>query len=992
MNKKNKTISNTRASKKSSASLRMFSTIKKFLQPKSTLFRLTIGLSSMVVSLLLLATMVGLVPDKNAAIREGRGQLAEAVAINSSIFITVSDLRRMETNLRIVAERNKDILSSAIRRADGKILVEVGSHVQNWVGLQDNVTKESQVVVPIFESSEEWGQVEFVFKPLVPPGWYGYFYQPVFLLITFMSLACFAFFYLYMGKMLKQLDPSQAIPDRVRSALDTMAEGLLVIDAGQDIVMANLAFTTIAGESAEELVGRQITSLAWSDKDKNLIDKNSSPWAKTLDDGMTRTSNMIRLNFEEDESKTFMTNCSPILSGSGKPAGVLVSFDDVTELEQKEIELRISKDEAEQANKFKSEFLANMSHEIRTPMNAILGFSEVLKRGYDKNNEDSIRYLNTISSSGNHLLSLINDILDLSKVESGKIELEIKPAAAHKIINEVVQIMQIKAKEKGIYLRFEPSGPLPEFIETDAGKFRQIITNLVGNAIKFTQDGGVTIISTMKVNNGVKQLTVDVVDTGIGMTTEQANDVFNPFTQADSSITRRFGGTGLGLTISKSYAEALGGDIIVKSVPGEGSQFSASIDVGEAVSIKQLNVEELLSEAVTVETSDKRWKFADSSVLVVDDGEENRELMKVLLEDVGINVTTAEDGKVALNKLDGSTFDVIFMDVQMPVMDGFTAVGLMRESGCELPIIAMTADAMVGTQQKCLDAGYSEYMSKPIDIDKLMNSLVGLLEATSEDEEPRFVSGSDESTQTINDNREKINIEASDKIYSSLPVNIEKFRVIVERFVTRLEEQIAVIDDAYQRQDYVELKRLGHWLKGSAGSVGFQQLVEPAKQFEQSAIEENDYNIGDEIKNIKSIFERIEIKDSDVPVVTELTIKDDKDYVIPDQIVCQLDDSNLRLRPVIERFILDLSSKTNSLDDAIAHGNYSEIEKVASWLKAAAGSVGFNDFTAPARELEQQAKERRAKRVGELINIIQKMRRQVVLSDASDNAAGLNRA
>ncbi len=961
--------------------LHFFALINRLLKPKSTLSRLTIGLTSMVVSLLLMATMIGLVPDENAAIKSGRGMLAETIAVNSSIFITVSDLRRMETNLKIMVERNEDIITAAVRRSDGVALVEVGDHRKQWNQSENSISTDSQVVVPIFESSNEWGQVELLFKPLVPSAWYGYFFQPVFLLLTFMSMTCFLFFYLYMKKMLKQLDPSQAIPDRVRSALDTMAEGLLVIDSGQNIVLANESFVKLVGESEEVLLGYQINHFSWLNKDKEVVDEKNSPWGQTLSDGVVRTASMIRMESKDGENRTFMTNCSPILSGSGKPAGVLVSFDDVTELEQKELELRISKDEAEQANRFKSEFLANMSHEIRTPMNAILGFSEVLKRGYDKNNEDSMRYLNTISSSGKHLLNLINDILDLSKVESGKIELEIKQTAAHQIINEVVQIMQIKATEKGIYLRFEPSGPLPEYIETDAGKFRQIITNLVGNAIKFTAKGGVTIISRLSEKNGGRQLEIDVVDSGIGMTTEQADDVFNPFTQADSSITRRFGGTGLGLTISKSYAEALGGDITVKSEPGKGSSFSASIGIGEVASIKQLSVEELVSEVMSVKTSGKRWQFSDSSVLVVDDGEENRELMKVLLEDVGIKVTTAENGQIGLDKLSEMKFDVVFMDVQMPVMDGLTAVGLMRDKGYDLPVIAMTADAMMGTEQKCLDAGYSEYMSKPVDIDKLIDCLVVLLNGVSVEEsaEPDVIPNE---SIVVSNESETNNHKASDKIYSSLPVENEKFRVIVERFIVRLEEQLPVIHSAYEKRNYTALKSLGHWLKGSAGSVGFNQLVDPAKQFEQAAIDKNDSNIADAIKVVQSLFNRLAVKDEgNIPTLTETVALDEKEFVVPDQLICQLDDTNIRLRPIIEKFIFNLSDKVNGLDEAVTDKNYDEIEKFASWLKASAGSVGFGDFTAPARELEKLTKAHQIKGVSKIIHTIQKLESRIVLSD-----------
>ena len=318
---------------------------------------------------------------------------------------------------------------------------------------------------------------------------------------------------------------------------------------------------------------------------------------QAIDRGDVQTNRILRLRISSSERLTFSINCSPVLGSGGKYAGVLVSFDDVTQLEKKEIELRQSKQEAETANQAKSEFLANMSHEIRTPMTAILGFTEILKRGYGRNPKDSLRYLDTIHSSGKNLLELINDILDLSKVESGRLEMEAAWAEPHRIIHEVLNVLGIKAHEKGIALRFEAQSALPQQIKTDPARFRQIIVNLVGNAIKFTEQGHVTVTCRFKKSPSGPRMVIDVSDTGIGIPQDKIDTIFDPFTQADSAITRRFGGTGLGLSISRKFAQALGGDITAESRPGEGSTFRVTLATGDLEGVPFLQPEEVVTAA-----------------------------------------------------------------------------------------------------------------------------------------------------------------------------------------------------------------------------------------------------------------------------------------------------------------------------------------------------------------------------------------------------------
>lgn len=932
--------------------------------------RITLGLSGILVSLLLLASFTGLLPDRNGAIRDGHARLAEAIAVNSSIFVTTTDIRRMNANLKVIVERNDEILSAAVRQRDGTLVAIIDDHQNHWRTTEQGISANGQVVVPILEGASEWGQVELRFEPLRDTAWYSFYRHPVFLLTSLISITSFILFYFYLGKMLRQLDPSQVVPGRVRSALDTMAEGLLVLDAKQNVVLANLAFAEVAKETPELLMGRQIARFPWYAQDGQALDASQAPWTKSLADGHTRTADMIRLHIDGESSRTFMTNCSPILSGGTKPAGMLISFDDVTELEQKELELRVSKEEAETANRFKSEFLANMSHEIRTPMNAIIGFSEILKRGgYERSSKDSMRYLNTISSSGNHLLNLINDILDLSKVEAGRIEVEKIDTPAHQIIHEVVQIMQFKADEKKIYLQYEPDGSLPEHIYTDAGKLKQIITNLVGNAIKFTTTGGVKIVSRLRQNDEETLLLIDVIDTGIGMTPDQAVDVFNPFTQADSSITRRFGGTGLGLTISKRFADALGGDIVVDSCLGTGSRFTASVSTGPIADIKLLSVDEILSDDWHEDKSNaQQWTFSGAKVLVVDDAVENRELLEVLLSDVGIEVVTAENGQIAFEAVADQSIDMVLMDVQMPVMDGYTAVGLMRKKNYTLPVIAMTADAMLGAEQRCLDAGYSEYMTKPVNIDLLIERLADLLGGELLSDEAAEARRTNDSEIAVDNQPGK-----QEKIVSSLPMSNKKLQGIVQKFIVRLGDQLASIDSAWERRDYEELKRLGHWLKGSAGSVGFSQFVAPAREFEQRAIDKDDANLPGAIKELKSIYNRLSVEPAQENQPALELIQSKKEYSIPEKLTSRFMDTKPRLRPVIGKFVSQLSVRCDGVEVAVLNSDYEEIERFGYWLKASGGSVGFSAFTEPARDLENHAKEKQMESIKHTVSVIRQL-------------------
>jgi PAS domain S-box-containing protein len=622
------------------------------------------------------------------------------------------------------------------------------------------------------------------------------------------------------------------VPARVRAALDTMAEGLLVIDMKGYVMLANQAFAELLGKKSEELATRLVSSFAWQTGDGAPMPESEHPWTHALREAKPARNARVCLEDRHGKRRSFQVNCSPVLGAGGKPGGALISLDDVTELQEKEIELRAAKDDAEAANRAKSDFLANMSHEIRTPMNAILGFTEVLRRGYHRSDEEMRKHLNTIHSSGKHLLELINDILDLAKVEAGRMEVERIACTPYAVVREVVEVLNVRAQEKGITLRFECTTPIPETVQSDPVRLRQIVTNLAGNAIKFTERGGVTVLLALRDEGAGARLAIDVVDSGIGIPANKLESVFDPFTQAESSTTRKYGGTGLGLTISRRFARALGGDITVSSEMGKGSVFMVRVDPGPLEGVRMLEPEEVMSAAAQVaDAANEAWVFTRGRVLVVDDGPENRELVRLVLEEAGLEVDEAENGKVGAEKALGGAFDVVLMDVQMPVMDGSTATRLLRSRGMDKPIFALTANAMKGFEAELNDAGFTGHMTKPVDIDQLLGELARLLGGRREARQPRVAEPAAPASAPAT---HRTAHSGGEPVASRL-AHHPKLRAVARKFGLQLPERMTEMEEACAARDFQTLAGLAHWLKGSGGTAGYDAFTTPAKTLEQAA-------------------------------------------------------------------------------------------------------------------------------------------------------------
>lgn len=950
----------------------------------STKFRVVLGLAGITISLIMLATYFGFIPDRDGAVRSGRANLAESIAVHSTVMVTQNQLKKLTNDFQLISERNDDLLSIGLRQKDGSSLSATSGHVQNWQAMDGEFSKDSQVMVPIYDGNKEWGMIELRFSTLNEPGIIGFLSRPATRMMVFMGAGCFLIFYFYLGKVLSLLDPSKAIPGRVRAALDTMAEGLLVLDKKQHIVLANLAFAEMLGKTADELVGFKAGDLPWQDATGERIEKEQHPWVRALQQEVVLRNQTLQLTMPDEKKLIFNTSCSPVLGDGKKHAGVLVSFDDITPLEEKKIELRISKEEAESANQAKSEFLANMSHEIRTPMNAILGFTEILKRGYVKNEHDSLRYLNIINSSGKNLLDLINDILDLSKVESGKIELEKSRIEPDKMVGEVLQMNGMKAQEKGVDLQFKPLGPQPQTIETDLARLRQIIFNLTGNAVKFTDSGTVTVTSHLQDDPPAPQLIIQVEDSGIGIAEDKLDLIFDPFVQADSMTTRRFGGTGLGLAISRKFARALGGDITVTSEFGTGSCFTVTIPTGSLEGISLLDPETVMANQHHQEVAQQtRWEFPQGRVLVVDDGAENRELVQFLLEEAGLQVDQAENGQVGVDMALAADYDAILMDVQMPVMDGFTATKRLRDEGMLKPIIAMTANAMKGFEQKCLEGGYSAYLSKPIEVDGFMNYMAELLGGK--------LIVLDEVQDPEEDLQQLPTMIESPPIVSKLPLQNEKYRDLVVRFVKRLNDQLQAMDKAADSANMSELADLAHWLKGAGGTVGFDEFTKPATQLEVSARAGTSQEVTSCLTTVHNLVERILVPEADADTKNSEnnTVLKAAPEVIKsaEQPSSQADTEPIVSRLAVEKkyhrliimFVAKLKEQMELMHHLLAKENMQELGNLAHWLKGAGGTVGFSDFTKPAAQLETCAKDGDKNGAADFIALLQGITDRIVL-------------
>lgn len=515
-------------------------------------------------------------------------------------------------------------------------------------------------------------------------------------------------------KKLKEKNQELEISNRaslrkLQAAFEQSSSSIIIAATDGSIEYVNPHFCRTTGYSNDEITGKSIRFLG---KEVGADEKGLGPWETVLNGG--HWSGEILRRKKNGETFWENSNIAPVVNEDGVIANVIAINEDITERKLAEIELRAAKEAAEAANRAKSQFLANMSHEIRTPMNGVLGMlSLLLDSGMD---ESQMRLARMAHNSAENLLEVINNILDFSKIEAGRLELQLSEFSLRNLVKEITELFTVHALNKGIELKYEFHGTVPDSLVGDSNRLRQILINLIGNAIKFTESGEVSVcISNSEVTIKDAVLRFDVKDTGPGIPEDTLHYIFDPFRQADDSMARRHEGTGLGLTISKQLVEMMQGEIGVESEAGKGSLFWFTVRLSKG--------KILPNREIVVESDETRFGNGPIAiplrVLLAEDNPVNQEVGRMILENLGCNVDVVADGAQAVEAVLDEKYDLVFMDCQMPLVDGYDATKMIRKRELQsgerqrIPIVALTANAMEGASDQCLSAGMDDYLSKP---------------------------------------------------------------------------------------------------------------------------------------------------------------------------------------------------------------------------------------------------------------------------------------
>lgn len=582
-------------------------------------------------------------------------------------------------------------------------------------------------------------------------------------------------------------------------------------------LFCNNAFCALVGRPASEIIGKT---------DYELFSRQAADFSRVKDNAalstLTRQSNEEWVDYPNGRRVLLHTLKMPFWGDEGrKLLGILGISRDITERDIVEKAVRHAKDLAEETTKMKSDFLANMSHEIRTPMNAIIGMSHlVLKTDLTLKQRD---YLNKIQISGDHLLRIINDILDFSKIEAGKLTIEQTDFEFENVLANLTSLISDKVNDKGLNLVIDIDPQVPKYLKGDPLRLGQILINYINNAVKFTEFGDIFIaVKVLEETESAVCLRFSVRDTGIGLSQEEQIKLFQPFQQADNSISRKYGGTGLGLAISKQLATLMGGGVGVESEIGQGSTFWFTTKLGKSNGNTGYYEDPNLAEALT--------RIKGASILIVEDNEFNQEVIMGLLAERGFEISMANNGKDAIAMVTQGNYDMVLMDMHMPVMDGVTATIKIRkdERFKSLPIISMTANAMVQDQAKCVAAGMNDHVVKPIYPDDLFRILLKWIKPTHDAELPANQIISEQS-----DDLPHIDGLNTKSVLMRLAGRKSLYLNMLHNYAPNQETMPAELRAALKANNRKMAERLAHTMQGVNGNIGATRLQSMASELEK---------------------------------------------------------------------------------------------------------------------------------------------------------------
>jgi len=629
---------------------------------------------------------------------------------------------------------------------------------------------------------------------------------------------------------------------RFRQAVDQSADGFLLTDDRWRVNYANPAWARMHGYSNDEMENLPLYVFFSPLRDKEI----AVPFSKEVYERNSFSGELTQWRQDGTHFPCLVTATRISLEGESHDEFMIFSKD-ITDQMDNLRQLQEAKEQALVASRAKSAFLANMSHEIRTPMNAIMGMAYLL-RDSDMASQQH-HQLDLILNASESLIELVNNILDYSKIEAGKFDLEIRPFDLGEVLADIAGILETSAVDKGLELISTINGDTNLFFKGDALRIRQVILNLAGNAIKFTEQGEVEIsVELQRVDERSCEAMFKVRDTGIGIDKEHHELIFESFAQADVSMTRKFGGTGLGLGISKQLVELMGGEIQLESSPGEGSLFSFTIplEYTDSTADRKTDLQEDLSSLSSLD------------ILLVEDNSANRQLATMLLDKQGHNVTTAHNGLKALESLAENKFDVIFMDMQMPVMDGLTATRIIRQieerqsvngkipadlclkisarlAGGHLRIIAMTANALAEDRERCFSEGVDDYLTKPYNPDMLSNALRLCSETRNHDRGLKEDSVCATTSINVADNTDVSGAGILDFLKQEYELDQESAQEILEMYCLSLRKGLAELKLAIGSDERSEMESHAHSVKGALLNIGLAEQAEIAKRMEFSA-------------------------------------------------------------------------------------------------------------------------------------------------------------